>query len=81
MTSRMRKTEDLYKISNKRNERMTMNKIKRFEKLCTELSNLVTELGREGIEMLYHTERDRFSLVKDGDTLTKVDAPLMTMED
>lgn len=33
------------------------NKIKRFEKLCTELSNLVTELGKEDIEMLYHTRR------------------------
>lgn len=57
------------------------NRIKRFEKLCTELSNLVTELGKEDIEMLYHTERDRFSLVKDGDTIIEVDAPLMTMWD
>lgn len=58
-----------------------MNKIKRFEKLCIELSNLLTELGKEDIEMLYHAERDRFSLVKDGKTLTEVDAPLMTMWD
>ena len=57
------------------------NRIKRFEKLCTELSNLVIELGKEDIEMLYHTERDRFSLVKDGDTIIEVDAPLMTMWD
>lgn len=56
-----------------------MNKIKRFEKLCTELSNLVTELGKEDIEMLYHTERDRFSLIKDGFPILEVDAPLMTM--
>ena len=58
-----------------------MNKIKKFEKLCIELSNLVTELGKEDIEMLYHTERDRFSLVKDGNTITEVIAPLMTMWD
>ena len=58
-----------------------MNKIKKFEKLCIELSNLVTELGKEDIEMLYHTERDRFSLVKNGNTITEVITPLMTMWD
>lgn len=58
-----------------------MNKIKKFETLCTKLSNLVTELGKEDIEMLYHTERDRFSLVKDGNTITEVIAPLMTIWD
>ena len=57
------------------------NKIKRFEKLCTELSNLVTELGKEDIEMLYHTERDKFSLTDGSNTLIEVDAPLMTMWD
>ena len=55
--------------------------IKKFEKLCTELSRLVMELNLEDIEVLYHTERGMFSLVKDGVPIVEVEAPLMTLWD
>lgn len=59
----------------------TDRNIRKFEKICTELSRLVMELNSEDIEVLYHTKRDRFSLVKDGDTIIEVVAPLMTLWD
>ena len=55
--------------------------IRKFEKICTELSKLVRGLNLEGIEVLYHTERDRFSLVKDGVPIVEVEAPLTTLWD
>ena len=57
------------------------NKIKRFEKLCTELSNLVTELGKEDMEVIYHLNSDKLELTDGATTFAEVDAPLMTMWD
>ena len=59
----------------------TDRNIRKFEKLCTELSRLAMELNLEDIEVLYHAGRDRFSLVKDGNTVVEVVAPLMTLWD
>ena len=57
------------------------NKIKRFEKLCTELSNLIVELGQEDLEVIYHLNSDKFELTDGSTTLAEVDAPLLTMWD
>ena len=59
----------------------TDRNIRKFENICTELSRLVMELNSEDMEVLYHTKRDSFSLVKDGDTIIEVVAPLMTLWD
>ena len=58
-----------------------MNKIKRFEKLCAELSNLVTGLGKEDMEIIYHLNSDKLELTDGTTTFAEVDAPLMTMWD
>ena len=57
------------------------NKLERFEKLCIELSNLVTELGKEDIEMLYHLNSDKLELTDGTTTFVEVNAPLMTLWD
>ena len=59
----------------------TDRNIRKFEKLCTELSRLAMELNLEDIEVLYHTERGMVSLVKDGVLIVEVGAPLMTLWD
>ena len=57
------------------------NKIKRFEKLCTELNELVVELGKEDMEIIYHLNSDKLELTDGTTTFAEVDAPLMTMWD
>ena len=57
------------------------NKIKKFEKLCKELNELVVELGKEDMEIIYHLNSDKFELTDGSTTFVEVDAPLMTMWD
>ena len=57
------------------------NKIKKFEKLCKELNELVVELGKEDMEIIYHLNSDKFELTDGSTTFAEVDAPLMTMWD
>ena len=57
------------------------NKIKRFEKLMMELNELVIELGKEDMEILYHLSTDKLELTDGSTTFSIVDAPLMTMWD
>ena len=60
---------------------MPRDKIKRFEKLCTELNELVVELGKEDMEIIYHLNSDKLELTDGTTTFAEVDAPLMTMWD
>lgn len=57
------------------------NKIKKFEKLCKELNELIVELGQEDLEVIYHLNSDKFELTDGSNTLAEVDAPLLTMWD
>lgn len=57
------------------------NKIKKFEKLCKELNELIIELGQEDLEVIYHLNSDKFELTDGTSTLAEVDAPLLTMWD
>ena len=57
------------------------NKIKKFEKLCKELNELIVELGQEDLEVIYHLNSDKFELTDGSNTLVEVDAPLLTMWD
>ena len=56
-------------------------KIKKFEKLCKELNDLVIELGKDDLEIIYHLNSDKLELTDGTKTLAEVDAPLMTMWD
>ena len=58
-----------------------MNTVKRFEKLMTELNELVIELGKEDMELIYHLNSDKIELTDGSTTFATVDAPLMTMWD
>ena len=55
--------------------------IKKFSKLCTELTNLVIELNADDIEVIYHLNSDKLELTDGSTTFVMVDAPLVTMWD
>ena len=57
------------------------NKITRFEELCTELNELIVELGKDDMEIIYHLNSDKLELTDGKTTFAEVDAPLMTMWD